>query len=134
MTRRPVLGLVMLIVAAACGKSDADKKAIRAAIRVGDPVVLTGCGHSGIVNIVRYARRLTSEDRVHAVIGGFHLGGPLFEKVIAPTVDALASLDPDYLVPCHCTGWRAIHAIAARFPTAFVQNAVGTRFEFRSSP
>jgi 7,8-dihydropterin-6-yl-methyl-4-(beta-D-ribofuranosyl)aminobenzene 5'-phosphate synthase len=71
---------------------------------------------------------------VHAVIGGFDLGRPLFEKVIAPTCDALAALEPDYLVPCHCTGWRAIHAIAARFPTAFLQNAVGTRFEFTSSP
>jgi 7,8-dihydropterin-6-yl-methyl-4-(beta-D-ribofuranosyl)aminobenzene 5'-phosphate synthase len=39
-------------------------------------------------------------------------------------------LSPDYLVPCHCTGWRAIHAIAARFPDAFIQNSVGTRFEF----
>jgi 7,8-dihydropterin-6-yl-methyl-4-(beta-D-ribofuranosyl)aminobenzene 5'-phosphate synthase len=111
-----------------------DDQALVARVRGRGLVVLTGCGHSGIVNIVRYARKLTGEDRVHAVIGGFHLGGPLFEKVIAPTCDALAALEPDYLVPCHCTGWRAIHAIAARFPTAFVQNAVGTRFEFTSSP
>ena len=73
-------------------------------------VVLTGCGHSGIVNILRYVRRLTGEDRLHAVIGGFHLSGPLFEPIIAPTCDALAALAPDYLVPSHCTGWRAIHA------------------------
>ena len=65
-----------------------------------------------------------------AVIGGFHLSGPFFEKVIAPTCDALATFSPDYLVPCHCTGWRAIHAIAARFPDTFIQNSVGTRFEF----
>lgn len=111
-----------------------DDQALVARVRGRGLVVLTGCGHSGIVNIVRYARRLTGEDRVHAVIGGFHLGGPLFEKVIAPTCDALAAFEPDHLVPCHCTGWRAIHAIAARFPTAFLQNAVGTRFEFTSSP
>ena len=93
-------------------------------------VVLTGCGHSGIVNILRYVKKLTGEDRLHAVIGGFHLGGPLFEKVIPPTCDALADLSPDYLVPSHCTGWRATHAIAARFPDAFIQNSVGTRFAF----
>jgi 7,8-dihydropterin-6-yl-methyl-4-(beta-D-ribofuranosyl)aminobenzene 5'-phosphate synthase len=93
-------------------------------------VVLTGCGHSGIVNILRYVRKLTSEERIHAVIGGFHLSGPLFEKIIPPTCDALAELALDYLVPSHCTGWRAIHALAARFPDAFIQNSVGTRFEF----
>jgi 7,8-dihydropterin-6-yl-methyl-4-(beta-D-ribofuranosyl)aminobenzene 5'-phosphate synthase len=93
-------------------------------------VVLTGCGHSGIVNILRYVRSLTGEERIHAVVGGFHLGGPLFEKVIPPTCDALADFSPDYLVPAHCTGWRATQAIAARFPEAFIQNSVGTRFEF----
>ena len=64
------------------------------------------------------------------MVGGFHLSGPLFERVIAPTCDALAGSPPDYLVPTHCTGWRAIHAIAARFPDAFIQNSVGTRLEF----
>jgi 7,8-dihydropterin-6-yl-methyl-4-(beta-D-ribofuranosyl)aminobenzene 5'-phosphate synthase len=100
--------------------------------RVGDRglVVLTGCGHSGIVNILRHVRRLTGGERIHAVVGGFHLNGPLFERIIAPTCDALATFEPDYLVPSHCTGWRAIHAIAARFPEAFIQNSVGTRFEF----
>ena len=93
-------------------------------------VVLTGCAHAGIVNILRYVRRLTGESRLHAVIGGFHLSGTLFEPLIAPTCDALAALAPDYVVPCHCTGWRAIHAIAARLPDAFIQNSVGTRFAF----
>jgi 7,8-dihydropterin-6-yl-methyl-4-(beta-D-ribofuranosyl)aminobenzene 5'-phosphate synthase len=72
---------------------------------------------------------LTGETRVHAVIGGFHLSGSYFEPIIAPTCDALAEIAPDYIVPTHCTGWRAIHAIAARFPDAFIQNSVGTRFE-----
>jgi 7,8-dihydropterin-6-yl-methyl-4-(beta-D-ribofuranosyl)aminobenzene 5'-phosphate synthase len=107
-----------------------DDQALVASVRGKGLVVLTGCGHSGIVNILRYVRKLTGEDRIHAVIGGFHLSGPIFEKIIAPTCHALGELSPDYLVPCHCTGWRAIHAIAARFPDAFIQNSVGTRFEF----
>ena len=61
-----------------------DDQALVASVRGRGLVVLTGCGHSGIVNILRYVRRLTGEDRIHAVIGGFHLSGPLFEKVIAP--------------------------------------------------
>ena len=107
-----------------------DDQALVANVRGHGLVVVTGCGHSGIVNILRYVRRLTGHDHIHAVIGGFHLGGPGFEPIIAPTCDALAELSPDHLVPCHCTGWRAIHAMAARFPDAFIQNSVGTRFEF----
>ncbi len=92
-------------------------------------VILTGCGHAGAVNIVRCAKKLTGVDRVYAVIGGFHLNGPLFEPIIPATCDALAELAPEVLVPAHCTGWRAIHALAARFPDAFIQNSVGTRYE-----
>jgi 7,8-dihydropterin-6-yl-methyl-4-(beta-D-ribofuranosyl)aminobenzene 5'-phosphate synthase len=107
-----------------------DDQALVANLRGRGLVVLTGCGHSGIVNILRYVRKLTGEERIHAVIGGFHLSGPLFEPIIAPTCDALADFSPDHLIPSHCTGWRAVHAIAARFPGAFIQNSVGTRFEF----
>ena len=82
------------------------------------------------MNILRYVRKVTGENRIHAVIGGFHLSGPVFEKIIAPTCAALGEFAPDYLVPSHCTGWRAIHALAAALPDAFIQNSVGTRFEF----
>lgn len=96
-------------------------------------VVLTGCGHSGIINILGYVQKLTGEHRIHAVIGGFHLSGPKFEPIIEPTCEALGEFSPDFLVPAHCTGWRATHTLAARFPEAFVQNCVGTRFEFASA-
>jgi 7,8-dihydropterin-6-yl-methyl-4-(beta-D-ribofuranosyl)aminobenzene 5'-phosphate synthase len=107
-----------------------DDQALVAAVRGRGLVVLTGCGHSGIINILRYVQKLTAERRIHAVIGGFHLSGPGFEPIIGPTCDALAEFSADYLVPAHCTGWRATHALAARFPEAFIQNSVGTRFEF----
>jgi 7,8-dihydropterin-6-yl-methyl-4-(beta-D-ribofuranosyl)aminobenzene 5'-phosphate synthase len=107
-----------------------DDQALVAVVRGRGLVVLTGCGHSGIVNILRYVQKLTGESRMHAVIGGFHLSGPAFEPIIGPTCDALAEFSPDYLVPAHCTGWRATHALAARFPEAFIQNSVGTRFQF----
>lgn len=110
-----------------------DDQALVASVRGRGLVVLTGCGHSGVVNILRYARRLTGEGRIHAVLGGFHLSGPAFEPIIGPTCDALAELAPDVLVPAHCTGWRATHALAARFPEAFIQNSVGTRFEFSAA-
>ncbi|HZD66083.1 MAG TPA: MBL fold metallo-hydrolase, partial [Acidimicrobiales bacterium] len=92
-------------------------------------VVITGCGHAGVVNICRYARRLTGDRPLYAVIGGFHLNGPLFEPLIPRVLDDLATLGPEVLVPAHCTGWRAQHAMGARFPEAFVPNTVGTRVE-----
>jgi 7,8-dihydropterin-6-yl-methyl-4-(beta-D-ribofuranosyl)aminobenzene 5'-phosphate synthase len=105
-----------------------DDQALVANVRDRGLVVLTGCGHAGIVNISRFARKLTGESRVYAVIGGFHLGGALFEKIIPPTIDALAAIGPQVIVPAHCTGWRAQHALAARLPEAFIPNSVGTSF------
>lgn len=92
-------------------------------------VVLTGCGHAGVVNICRYALRLTGVDRLYTVMGGFHLNGPLFEPLIDRVCTDLAALGPSVVVPAHCTGWRANHAMARRFGDAFVPNSVGTRFE-----
>lgn len=91
-------------------------------------VVVTGCGHAGAVNIVRHAMRLTGVTRLHALIGGLHLGGPMFEPVIAPTVAALTEYAPSLVVPGHCTGWRAQHALAAMLPDAWVQGSSGTQY------
>ncbi len=91
-------------------------------------LVITGCGHAGIVNICRYARRLAKERPLYAVMGGFHLNGPVFEPLIPRVLDDLGALAPSVIVPAHCTGWRAQHAMAARFGEAFVPNTVGTRF------
>jgi 7,8-dihydropterin-6-yl-methyl-4-(beta-D-ribofuranosyl)aminobenzene 5'-phosphate synthase len=96
-------------------------------------VVLTGCGHAGIINICRYAQRLTGVENLHAIIGGFHLTGPLFEPVIGDTVTALEQLAPEVIVPAHCTGWKATHAIARRLPGAFIQNSVGTTFHLTAT-
>jgi len=106
-----------------------DDQALIVHVRDKGLLVLTGCGHAGVVNIVSYARKITGIDGVYAVIGGFHLNGPLFEPIIGATCDALAALAPQVLVPAHCTGWKAQHALAARFPEAFIQNSVGTRYE-----
>lgn len=106
-----------------------DDQAIVLHVRDKGLVVLTGCGHSGIVNIVRHAKGLTGVDRVYAVLGGFHLTGGLFEKIIPQTVQALSDEDPAVVVPAHCTGWKAQHALHAALPQAFRPNSVGSRFE-----
>jgi 7,8-dihydropterin-6-yl-methyl-4-(beta-D-ribofuranosyl)aminobenzene 5'-phosphate synthase len=105
-----------------------DDQALVVHVRGRGLVVLTGCGHAGVVNIVRHALRLTGVGRLHALVGGFHLGGPAFEPIIAPTVDALTALAPELVVPGHCTGWRAQHALAAALPAAFVPGSSGSTY------
>lgn len=105
-----------------------DDQALVVNLRGRGLVVLTGCGHAGAVNIVRHARRLTGVDRLHALVGGLHLGGPAFEPAIAPTVKELAGMSPGLLVPGHCTGWRAQHALAAALPDAWVPSSSGTTY------
>ena len=91
-------------------------------------VILTGCGHAGAINTIRHAQQLTGIQKVYAVVGGFHLTGALFESIIPPTVAALKALNPALIVPAHCTGWKATHALARELSDAFVPNSVGTRF------
>lgn len=99
-----------------------------AVLRVRDKglVVLTGCAHAGIVNIVRQAKRLTGIDAIYAVLGGFHLRS---EPVISASVAALAAERPTLLVPGHCTSWQAHVALATGLPDAYRPGVVGTRCE-----
>lgn len=105
-----------------------DDQALVAHVRDKGLVVITGCGHAGIINTLRHARALTGVERVHAVVGGFHLSTPLFESRIDATIDALLEFHPQIVAPLHCTGWRATHALAAAFPDAFVPGSVGTTY------
>ena len=82
---------------------------------------------------VRHAQRLTGVPRLHALLGGLHLGGAFFTPSIGPTVHALTELAPDLLVPGHCTGWRAQHTLAAALPDSWVQGSSGTRYQLTSS-
>ncbi|MBF0521211.1 MAG: MBL fold metallo-hydrolase, partial [Nitrospirae bacterium] len=93
-------------------------------------VILTGCAHSGLINIIKYAIKLTGINEIYAIIGGFHLSGYLFEKIIHETIAELKKINPAYIIPCHCTGFTAVHAMAEAFPDSFIMPAVGTKFIF----
>jgi 7,8-dihydropterin-6-yl-methyl-4-(beta-D-ribofuranosyl)aminobenzene 5'-phosphate synthase len=105
-----------------------DDQAVIVNVRDRGLVVFTGCGHAGIVNIARYALALTGESRVYGLFGGFHLNGPLYEPLIERVCGDLAAMQPRLVVPAHCTGWRAQHAMARAFGEAYVPDCVGTRF------
>lgn len=89
-------------------------------------VIVTGCGHSGIINTIHNAQYITGVDEVYAVIGGFHLSGASFESIIPNTIEALKDINPCYIMPGHCTGWRATHQIERAMPAEFIPNSVGT--------
>ena len=93
-------------------------------------VVISGCAHAGIVNTILYAQQITGIAKVYAIVGGFHLAGKEFEKRIEPTLEELKKINPELIIPSHCTGWRALTAIAQAFPNAFVCNSVGNIYRF----
>ncbi|HEV8405834.1 MAG TPA: MBL fold metallo-hydrolase [Nitrososphaera sp.] len=93
-------------------------------------VVITGCGHAGIINTLNYAKELTGQDKIYAVVGGMHLTGGVFEPIIHRTVDELQTLKPQFVIPCHCSGLKAMNEIARKMPLAFIQNSVGTNYIF----
>ena len=83
-----------------------DEQALIVDIKDKGLLVITGCGHAGIVNICRYARRLTKERPLYTVMGGFHLNGPIFEPLIPRVLDDLGALMPSVIVP-------ALHRMAS---------------------
>lgn len=89
-------------------------------------VVVTGCCHAGAINTIRYAQKLTGVDTIHALLGGLHLTGSLFEPIIGRTVAELKAIGPKCVMAGHCTGWKAIHELANEMPDAYVPTSVGT--------
>jgi len=68
-------------------------------------VVLSSCAHRGIVNAVKQAQRMTGIEKVHAVIGGCHLINAKQEQILKTVAD-IRAINPDYIVPTHCTGYE----------------------------
>ncbi|MGD8212551.1 MAG: MBL fold metallo-hydrolase, partial [Desulfobacterales bacterium] len=107
-----------------------DDSAIVAYVRGKGLVILSGCAHSGIINTVKYAQKVTGINKTYVVMGGFHLTGADFEPVIEPTTEALKALDPEYIIPTHCTGRKAVMKIEKEMPDKFLLNMSGTKMVF----
>ena len=92
-------------------------------------VVLTSCSHRGVINTLRQAQAVSGIDKVHAVIGGFHLA-PYPEDYVRRTIAALKSMDVEHVIPLHCTG-EVFHDIAkAEIPDRLIRAYTGTRLTF----
>ena len=92
-------------------------------------VVISSCGHTGIINSIRTAMAVTNVDKLHAIIGGFHLGtAPL--DYVDHTIDEMEALAPDVVIPMHCSGANFIDAMRRRMPDQLVTTNLGSRFTF----
>ncbi len=92
-------------------------------------VVISSCGHTGIINTVRSAMNAANVDKVHAVVGGFHLG-LASPDYLQHSLRELEALNPDVIVPMHCTGAPFIAMMRERMPEKLVYSNVGSRFTF----
>jgi 7,8-dihydropterin-6-yl-methyl-4-(beta-D-ribofuranosyl)aminobenzene 5'-phosphate synthase len=93
-------------------------------------VVLTSCSHRGVINAVKQAQEASGVEKVHAVIGGFHIVPPLGDDYIRQTIAAFEEINPDYLIPAHCTGDRFYDLAREAMGDKVIHSAVGTRFIF----
>jgi len=92
-------------------------------------VILSGCAHSGIVNTVNHARKISGVDKVWAILGGFHLARANDDE-LSRTVDAIQACQPKLIIPSHCTGFRAMCHFAAQMPEEFLPGVVGATYLF----
>lgn len=92
-------------------------------------VVLTSCSHRGVVNAVRQAQAASGIEKVHALIGGFHLA-PYQDDYVQQTVAALKEINIDYVIPLHCTGEPFYDKARAEMPGKVLRSYTGTRFVF----
>lgn len=90
-------------------------------------VVITGCAHSGIANTVEQAKIMTGEEKVYAIIGGFHLNDASDWR-LSKTIDALREVNPEILIPCHCTGFSATHELIKAFGEKVWEAGSGAQF------
>lgn len=92
-------------------------------------VVISSCGHAGLINSIRQAQAFSGVHKVHAAMGGFHLS-PAPEPYIAQTVQALKEIDPDYVIPMHCSGAGFIRMVQREMPDKLILSYTGTRYIF----
>jgi 7,8-dihydropterin-6-yl-methyl-4-(beta-D-ribofuranosyl)aminobenzene 5'-phosphate synthase len=92
-------------------------------------IVISSCGHVGIVNSVRQAQEVSGIEKVHAIMGGFHLG-PAPADYLTQVVAEIGKLDPDVLIPMHCSGLNFTQEAQRQMPGKVLTTTTGTRITF----
>jgi len=92
-------------------------------------IVISSCGHVGIVNSVRQAMEISGVSKVHAVVGGFHLG-PAPADYLTQVVAEMAKLNADVVIPMHCSGLNFTLEAQRQMPGKVLTTTTGTRITF----
>ena len=92
-------------------------------------VVISSCGHVGIVNSVRQAQEVSGIAKVHAIVGGFHLG-PAPDDYLRQVIGEIRKLEPDVLIPMHCSGLNFVLEARAQMPDKVIATSTGSRLTF----
>src|SRR3954462_10718160 len=92
-------------------------------------VVISSCGHVGIVNSVRQAQEVSGIKKVHAIVGGFHLG-PAPADYLKEVVAEIRKLEPDVLIPMHCSGLNFVLEARAQMPNNVINTSTGSKLIF----
>jgi len=92
-------------------------------------VVISSCGHVGIVNSVRQAQEVSGIQKVHAIVGGFHLG-PAPPDYLKQVVAEIKKLEPDVLIPMHCSGLNFTLEAQAQMPNTVISTSTGSKLTF----
>lgn len=92
-------------------------------------ILFSACSHAGIVNVCLHTKELFPDLPIYALMGGLHLGG-VMERIIPDTVEGLRPFKISYIISGHCTGWRALHALANAYGDAVSESAVGTTYTY----
>ena len=92
-------------------------------------VVVLGCAHSGVVNILDYVSNLTDADKIYAVIGGMHLLNASQDR-IKNTIEAFKKYKVQKLIPLHCTGQKVMEIFKSVFGDKCLLSGVGGKISF----
>jgi 7,8-dihydropterin-6-yl-methyl-4-(beta-D-ribofuranosyl)aminobenzene 5'-phosphate synthase len=90
-------------------------------------VVITSCGHGGIINTVRRAKEVSGVDKIYALVGGFHLAPA---DCLAKIMAELKALDIEHIFPMHCSGANFLELAKREMPQALVLCTTGSQFTF----
>lgn len=92
-------------------------------------VVISSCGHAGIVNTARQAMEVSGVKKLHAALGGFHLF-PAPEDYVRKTIAELKALDADVIIPMHCSGPNMVALLRSEVADRVITSTTGTEFIF----
>ncbi len=104
-----------------------DERFVAVGVKNKGQLIFSACSHAGLVNVLTHARSVFPSVPLYGVMGGLHLSGAT-EKIIPETIANLTSFGLKLLAPGHCTGWRALNAMAGVFGDELVPSAVGKRY------